>query len=473
MAHQVTCKLAAKSIHPHDPKPLMPVLSNHLEPVSQPRMIYVDPAVLEATLADRPNTTRAVSRVICIEDQLRPLRRNVHDSARAVLQWLAATMAPDSNVDLNEILGRCLRPGTDLARLNYAAMAREIKLILGVELSPKRVRTAIEHLRCQQIQDPPQRELRRKLDELAKRLERNHHNLIAANNIKRAVLRRALGTDLLAAVRSAVSRLIDHGFGEGIPEHVNLDELGGRYRSFVRQTFREQKTCSGSLSLSRDLRRLLVTLSEYEEHAESDMCLVMDGVRVICNLMGPGSLVGILARLNLLVAGRNLIHTKLYVGQMHHLAESAAALHGDAATRSYVNWVRRLPKDARVPSPLRVASYCLNNAATRILERCYAGELEGGHWLAMASGSLATMRERDAGFRLLKVTEAIYHTVVSGINADTRELEAYFRELGTDKTVALIVDLARFDNNPTIVDAVRQQAARILPEVANQIIHVQ
>ena len=83
------------------------------------------------------------------------------------------------------------------------------------------------------------------------------------------------------------------------------------------------------------------------------------------------------------------------------------------------------------------------------------------------------MRERDAGFRLLKVTEAIYHTVVSGINADTRELEAYFRELGTDKTVALIVDLARFDNNPTIVDAVRQQAARILPEVANQIIHVQ
>ena len=114
---------------------------------------------------------------------------------------------------------------------------------------------------------------------------------------------------------------------------------------------------------------------------------------------------------------------------MLKLADAAAALHDDDATRSYLNWVRRLPEDARVPSPLRVSSYCLNNAATRILQRLYLGQIEGDDWLARAGDAIATMHQRDAGFRLLKATWAIQHTVTAHLTGDTSGVDAFFAEM--------------------------------------------
>ena len=77
------------------------------------------------------------------------MRKNVRDAAAAVLAWLAAVVAHDeAGGNLDGVLDRCLRPGPDIERVNFAAMAQEIKQVTGVELSPRRVQTAVNQLRA-------------------------------------------------------------------------------------------------------------------------------------------------------------------------------------------------------------------------------------------------------------------------------------------------------------------------------------
>lgn len=452
----------------------------HTQP-KRPRTVYLDPGVLDAALhTDRRHRTdrQHTPRVIAIDELAAGVRANVRDAARAVLTWLAAVTNHDAGVDLNAVLKRCLRPGGDVTRLNCAALAEEIHRFTGVKLSPKRVRTAIENLRHGSLADQPNPEdatppLRNRLDALAARLRANHEALLAGSD--RREMRRELGTDLLAAVRCAVGRVITHGFGEGIPDHVNLDELAGRYREYIRHeatrliafsadtgTRQVPSRRNGMRGVSCDLHRLLITLNDHDGTAEADMQLAMDGTRVVCDLLSPDSLPGVLARLNVLVAGRSLIDTPVYVQQMEALAAQAAALHEDAGTRSYLNWARRLPEDSRVPSPLRVASYCRNNATTRILERIHLGLLTDEAWLARAERNLAAMLTDDPGFTMLKVTQAIHATVATDLNDDATAAD-FFRMQGETKTIALLGDLMRYDNCPDLVNAVRHHAEAAWP----------
>lgn len=455
----------------------------------RPRTVFLDPSVLDAARdTDRwRGVARHTPRVMSVDDLAAGVRANVRDAARAVLTWLAAVTNHDAGIDLNAVLRRCLRPGGDVTRLNCAALAEEIHRHTGVKLSPKRVRTAIENLRRGSLNDEPAPEdptptVRDRLDALARRLRANHEALSHAHDNRD--LCRELGTDLLAAVRCAVGRVITHGFGEGIPDRVNLDELADRYRDFVIASFprrRESRVPAGVNarvrvpggleSTSSDLRRLLVTLADHDGTAEADMQLIMDGARVVCDLLSPDSLPGVLARLNVLVAGRSLIDTPVYVEQMEALAARAVVLHNDRETRSYLNWARRLPEDSRVPSPLRVASYCRNNATTRVLERIHLGLLEAEEWLSRAENNLAAMHADDPGFAMLKVTQAIHATVVSELNRDATAAH-FFRELGETRTIAVLGDLMRYDNCPDLVNAVRHRAEAVWPGATHRYLSV-
>lgn len=449
----------------------------------RPRTVYVDWAEMEAHLSTRAAHSASFSpqalsrrirprRVTTVDAEVALLRSNVRDGARTVLTWMAALADANADGDIDRVLNQCLRPGPDVSKVNYAAMAREIRKTLGVMISAKRVRTAIEHLRrsCGQgAAQPRRRSIVHQLEALQSRLCVSHASLLQVESPDRRTLRRSIAIEVLAAVRCAAGRLIENGYGEHIPDRVDLESLEDRYLDFVRCVVNDR---AGD-RLDADFHQLLVTLCEHDRIAEHDMRLVVDGARVVAVLSGPDSLAGLLAQLNVLVAGRQLIDSELYCAEMMRLATAATGLHDDPRTRSFMNWVRRQPTDHRVPSALRVGSYCLNNAATHILERLFEGELpDDGQWLARAESCLDQMKSRDGGFRLIRTTEVLLHTVRARLNGQTDEVVAHFIGLGRDAALEVLCDLAEFDNCIELCRAAEAYAVRALPEIKHQLLRL-
>ncbi|MEM6854784.1 MAG: hypothetical protein AAF593_10295 [Planctomycetota bacterium] len=465
------------------------------------RTVFVDGTILDSTTpsfdddtatASQP-TTRPITR---LDDEVAGVRKNVQDSARAVLAWLSAVVAHEGKTDLDDILDRCLRPGPDIERVNYAAMADDIFRVTGVELSAKRVQTAVTHLRAAREKQaaqaldeavPARDELAERLAELDARLRDNFASLTADETSTHAALRREMGTAVLTAVRSAAGRVIDRDFGEGIPDTVNLQALEGRFLGFVRDTLRQQAACGLAPSPSnaeQDLRRLLITLADHDATAEADMKLVMHGSAVVASLLGVDSLPGVMAQLNVLVSGRGLIDTDLYVAEMVRLGNLAESLRDDAATKTHMNWVRRLPEDQRLPSPIRVASYCRSNATTRLLDKLYAGDLEPDAialadatqpprtYLQLAVDTHDRMLALDGGFTLTLTTQLLRHVVVAHLTGDPADAIGYLEALGQAKALDRLEALIKFDNNDELVAEAQQLVVQVYPALKRQLVCV-
>lgn len=475
------------------------------------RTVFVDGSILDATTPchdQDPATTQPTLRLVArLEDEVVGVRKNVQDSARAVLAWLAAVVGHEGKTDLDDTLDRCLRPGPDIERVNYAALAEDIFRVTGVDLTAKRAQTAVTHLRAarqkkadaaralEQAAAPAADTLRHALDQLDARLRDNFESLTAGEPDDHDAVRRAIGTEVLTAVRSGAGRVIDRDFGEGIPDTVNLAALEDRFLGFVRDTLQrgaltDTATKKGSdpvscfVGLEADLRRLLITLADHDATAEADMKLVMHGSRVVGSLLGVDSLPGVMAQLNVLVSGRGLIDTDLYVAEMLRLGELAESLRDDPATKTYLNWVRRLPEGQRLPSPIRVSSYCRSNAATRLFDRLFAGDLvaedaavaDAGQpqrtYLQLACDTHDLMLERDGGFTLTLTTHLIRHVVVAHLTGDTTAAVAYLEALGPAKALDRLEALIKFENNDELVADARQLVTQTYPELKRQLVCV-
>ena len=457
----------------------------------RPKTFFVDwhdletklttPAAALGNSSAAGNASRRAGRRILrsVDAEVKPVRRNVKDAAQAVLTWVAAVMDDRDEVNLNDVLDRCLRPGPDVEQVNYAAMAEQITATTGVSMSAKRVQTAISHLRMcngKKAAEMNQPTLKQKLDSLHQRLEANYSTLTDAEAPDDVTLRRSIGTEVLGAVRAAAGHLIENSYGEGVPEEIDIDWLEGKFLDFVREMVRTGRAADQSTPLAVDLRQLLVSLGDFDGGTECNMRLVVDGGRVVADLMGPESLPGLMGQLNVLVAGRYLLETELYCAEMLRLAADAADLQDDAETKRYMNWVRRLPEDQRLPSPIRVSSYCLTNAATHILARLYLGQWQGAEidrWLAEAGRCLDQMRSRDSGFRLIATTQVMHLTVVAKLTGAPDLVRDHFTSLGGPKTLAVIEDLIKYDNCAEIIEAARQHAVAALPELKHRLIYVE
>ncbi|MEM8739741.1 MAG: hypothetical protein AAGG38_14860 [Planctomycetota bacterium] len=463
------------------------------------RTVFVDGSVLDAVTPspERPPPPEPTLTVVArLNDEVAAVRKNVRDAAAAVIAWLSAVVGHEAREDLDGVLDRCLRPGPDIERVNYAALAAEIQQVVGVELSAKRVHTAITHLRAARkkkidaaraqppTEAPP---LRDALGSLHDRLRDNFAWLTDAEPAGHEALRRDLGTQVLTAVRSAASRVIDRDYGEGIPATVDLATLEGRFLDFVRDTLRRGvglPANAGVGTAEADLRRLLVTLSDHHATAEAEMKLVMHGSAVVGSLLGTDSLPGVMAQLNVLVAGRAMVDTDLYVAEMLRLAELAESLREDPATATYMNWVRRRPEDQRLPSPVRVASYCRSNAATRLFDRIYAGGIDADapaaadasrpartYW-QLACDTHDAMLARDGGFTLTLTGELIRHVVAAQRDHDDASGRAYVAALGQDKALARLEALIRYENNDELVAVAKQWVFAAYPALRGQLICV-
>lgn len=454
----------------------------------RPRTFYVDFARLEATVAGtgavrayRPvKVGRAgkPSRVTTVDHEVTALRSNVRDAARAVLSWLASVTQHDGDGCLDRVLDRCLRPSPDAAEVNYAALADEINTSLGVDFSAKRIQTAVRHLRqaaaqnqTREVSDAPSPTLADRFDALQSKLQANYDDLLAEQGGAVSLLQRAVAHDVLVVLRSAAGRLIENGFGEGIPEHVDLDATRERFLVFVHQVVKRGRgTGGGGNTLRDDLSRLLSALNQYDGTAEADMQLVVCGAGVVADLAGPGSLPGLMARLNVLMVGRPMLESDFFVAQMLELADAAGKLIDDNPTRAYMGFVRHQPEESQTPGPNRLRSYCLNNAATHILERLYTGELAGGSWFQTAQHCFETMRRHDRGFALIKTTEAIMLSVLAELTGSTEPVHGFFKKLGRDKSLDLLQTLRRYDNSDDLNRLVRHRAESVHPGLKGQLL---
>ena len=449
-----------------------------------PKTVYVDWADLEAKLAARSTRIIASSSdsppkrarmITTVDSEVDKLRANVKDSAKAVLTWVSALANHETRLDLDLTLNRFLRPGPDLRKLNYAALAEEIRDTTHIDLSAKRVKTAIDHLRRsheRKAKNMQVQTVKQRLDGLRLCLEANFAALTDTEPTERRSLRQSMASDVLATVRCAAGRLIENDFGEGIPQSVDLDELQDRFLDFVRDVMRSD-TPATVQTLAEDLHRLLVTLCDYDRSAECDMQVVVDGSRVVADLMGPDSLFGALAQLNVLVAGRSLLGTDTYCAEMIRLARTTLSLHDDPATKTLMNWVRRQAEEQRVPSPIRVSSYCLNNAATHIFVRLFTGELtDTDTWLESAKSYLDQIRQRDSGFLLIKTTEVIHLTVMAELSGNDLEVTTFFAKLGPNDSLRRLEQLAKYESYDVVVQAAQNHAIRAIPQLKHQLIRV-
>ncbi len=317
---------------------------------------------------------------------------------------------------------------------------------------------------------------------------------------------RELGIDLLAAVRAAAARVIDRGFGEHITDAIDLNVFEGRFLDYVRDTVgaiasaKPESSClaSGLRSrLQQDFRRLLITLADHPlaqgriaASAEHDVKLVMHGSRIVAALLGPDSLPGVLAHLNVLVVGRDLIGTDLYIAEMLRLAHTAEQLHDDEPTQQLLRWCRRQPADAgrKLPGAIRVASYARSNAATRLYQRCFLGQIDPQadapllptmrmadtglrtSYLQLADTVLGAMETSDAGFVLTLTTRLLAHTTHAQLTGDKSDAMTYFRGLGETKTLDRLESLIKFDNSDEIVRATRRLAESALPTLRHRLL---
>ena len=445
----------------------------------RPRTVFLDWSLIESTLGrsssdDPPEAdSRRPRLVTTVEHEISSLRKNVQDSACAVLTWLAAVTEHEGGESLDRVLDRCLRPGPDVQRVNFNAMAEEIRKTLNIDITAKRVRTAVRHLRRAHQAKFTRSQVAsgNDLEALHSQIVNASETLVSSNPtvICTKDESRKIAVEVLAVVRSAASRLIDNDFGEGISGEVDQLALANRFLEYVQNTTHR----TDAPFIQTELRQLLVGLSDYDATIEGDMRLVICGSRLIKALTGADSLMGVLARLNVLVAGRNLLETKLYVDQLLQLADTASSLHDDPDTLCLLNWVRRLPEDRRFPSPLRVASYCLNNATTRIFERLFTGQLETScGWLEQAVQCFEQMQRRDGGFCLIKTTQVIHLVLQARLSGQDTLIREHFTRLGPTRTVEVLSDLIRFDNCPELVAAARCHAIDALPQVRHQLIAI-
>ncbi len=465
------------------------------EPHPQSRTIrpttrYVDWDQLESKLtADRaarlsthdepePASRHRPRLISSVDAEADHLRANVRDSAKAVLTWLSA-VTEQRDQSLDDVLDRCLKPGPDVERLNYEALAREIQQTVQADVTPKRVRTAIAHLRHSHEQKvgrmQQQQSMRQRLDALGQSLRDQYTALIESEQQDQSSPRRQVAADVLAAVRCAAGRLIEKDFGEGIPQSIDVDQLQDRFLEFVRDVMRQGPPPADGPTLADDLHRLLVTLTDYDRSAQYDMQVVVDGSRVVAELVGPDSLMGLLAQLNVLMAGRSMLDSQVFCEQMFRLANDAGDLHDDPQTKSLLNWLRRLPEDQRLPSPLRVCSYCLNNAATHILVRIFKDELPAHgpeQWLDRATEAIERMRQRDSGFALIKTSQLVELSVAAKLSGDAGAIEAHFKSLGRAESLRRLEDLARYESCIEVVQAAQAHAIAAIPALKHQLIRV-
>ncbi|MEM1446853.1 MAG: hypothetical protein AAGF84_12410 [Planctomycetota bacterium] len=407
------------------------------------------------------------------------IRTDVRDAAAAVLAWLDHALA-DNQHDPHTLLGTILRPGPDPSAVQRPALCAAIAEHTGVELSPKRLATALRHLRAiHTTKAEPRRGPVR-----ASPTHGYANRCLSEPDLTDA---RPLALGLLAALRQAVGRRTDRDYADALPDDpVSADALEADTLNYLRRALPH-----GQQSNPASLHELLLTLAPLtapdapRPTADSDLQLVLHAAPAIASLLGPDSLPATLAHLNTLVMLRDAVAHPVYLAEMLRLTHHAASLKTDADTLS----LHRYAKRHRLPNPpgaTRVSSYAAVNACTRLLQRLFDGELQPDTLIdvppswrqtppaphdnavpawPLAAALLEHLETTDAGFALSPTTRLLFHTVEAQHTNNTEPALQHYRKLGPSKTQQRLAALAAHDNHDAMVAATAALAKRAFPQL--------
>lgn len=478
-------------------------------PTDRPRTVYLDPHDLLdlPTHAQKPNhtepsrdTASAVDLLASLRAQLPQVRADVRPAADAVLTWCDHQLRVDTS-GLPDTLDAVLRPSPDPAALNLAALARDLANVTGHELTPKRLATALAHLRQAALAHAPSSA------SPTKHADNAQAEPPAALPASLRADPRPLALGLLAAVRQAVGRRTDRDYADDLPDPfadpVDPHALEADALNYLRASLPGR--AHASPPPLHELLLILAPLTSPQAPAPTptaDRRLVLHAASAIAALrrpgLGPDALPAGLAHLNALVLLRDELAPPVYLAEMLRLVHAFDAIRQDPARAADTQALHRFAKRHGLPNPpglTRAASYAAVNAATRLLQQLFDGQLaadtpidapptwrdadeydhQAPRAFPLATALLRRLETHDAGFLLTPTTRLLWHTVavrVAGPSAheDARQAAhqaalAHYQKLGPTKTAKRLADLAQHDNHDAMIAATAALAKQALPQL--------
>ncbi|MEM7576535.1 MAG: hypothetical protein AAF328_03585 [Planctomycetota bacterium] len=456
------------------------------------RTVYVDPRdLLDLGQADPPthaSNNPAASPFRLTADTraalLQAIRADVRDAADAVLTWLDYALQnfrdDARGQDPHALLDAILRPGPDPAAIQRPALCAAVAEHTGVELSPKRLATALRHLQCTDAFNAKAGP-RRGPDRTSPTPGRTQTSEPTSDLSDP----RPLALGLLAALRQAVGRRTDRDYADALPdEPIAAETLEADTLNYLRGALPGAPKVHPARTSLHDLLLTLAPLTAPDAPsptADSDLQLVLHAAPALAALLGPDSLPATLAHLNTLVMLRDHVAPPVYLAEMLRLTHHPASLKTDADTAALHRFAKRhaLPN---LPGATRVASYAAVNACTRLLQQLFDGHLDPDtpidvppSWkhpdrtelqaFPLATALLKHLETTDAGFTLTPTTRLLFHTVQAHRIGDPEPALAHVRKLGPTKTTQRLAALADHDNHDEMIAATAALAQRALPQL--------
>ncbi len=272
------------------------------------------------------------------------------------------------------------------------------------------------------------------------------------------IVRERAAVELINLVRVAAARVVPAVYGEGIHD-TDLDEMEGVLLSFAKSLPRETDHPQAE-SVGRDLGRLFDVLRDYNGDAVADDLELVDaGCRVIIDLVGTKHICGLFAQLDIFVVLKRLLSVEEFADQMERIAVEARELHDDPGTNRLRRWMRRvLQKNERLPSPLRLSSYCLGNAIFRLIDACLANEF---HDLSRINSSIQLVKQFDGGFEQLPWYRLAYAATIAERSGDASDLANMCRKLGRDKVAAILTKIRKHFEYDLVIEVATKHVVEI------------
>lgn len=318
----------------------------------------------------------------------------------------------------------CTRKGE--SRLDYDKVTEYFQEKHGILLAKGQVKCAVSNLRAS---------MKKHIDEMTKKqvgvanriqdvlslLNGLHGDLVQLDPLGQTQRDHA-AISILNLVRAVVSHILPADFAENVQD-ADLDEIEGMILNFARSLPANDKEQASDFQLLRkDVARLLQVLQDYDVESHSDDLEIVEiGTRVIIDLVGQDHLCGLFAQLNIIVTIRELITASDYASEMSRLATKATELHKDEQTARLRRRISKLPEEDRLPSPIRLASYCRGNFIFRSLAGCLVGEMNN---LEEVQVAIETVKSLDSGFEEIASWEIAYAAVAETLSFDSVKIKA-------------------------------------------------
>jgi hypothetical protein len=333
-----------------------------------------------------------------------------------------------------------------------------------VRIIEDRVAARINRMAAENQKPDKNREVREMVDSLFDRLQANHERLLELGETKeQRRLRREFSFETLSLLRNVVSLLLPASYAEGTHD-VDLNKARNTLLEYSKNLSAPEDELN-SETLESDLVNLHKVMSRYDGSIVELMQIAQYASRVVIDLSGKDSYLGLFSQLNVLVLLKTFMTAEDYADQMSRIATSAQLLRQDPAkdkeTSSMINWIDKKPAKKRLPRPHRLMSYCLGNEIFRLAS---ASLESGSKYLERIEGSINKVREKDSSFEQLSWYEVLYGALRAHFNDDPEALRMVCQRLQGDGVTKVLASIqVHYGDYGALINMIEEALKKYVP----------